>query len=105
MDWGRKPQRRCCVEVPGCRAPGWESPPGGGTLYQKSAAPHSRGGALVRGGPCLRGGCPSGLKRAQTGDRLGSGPVMMEAPEGRSHSSLLGRSTHFDNLQIQERNM
>lgn len=27
----------------------------------------------------------------------------MEAPEGRSHSSLLGRSIHFDNLQIQEK--
>lgn len=31
-----------------------------------------------------------------------SGPVMMEAPEGRNHSSLPGRSTRFDNLQIQE---
>lgn len=39
----------------------------------------------------------------QRGDQPESGLAMMVAPEGKSHSSLLDHSTHFDNLQMQEK--
>lgn len=37
------------------------------------------------------------------GDQRGSEPAKTGVPEGRSRSSLRGRSTRSDNLQIQEK--